>query len=322
MDIVDIESIEKLMLLQDNRLAKENVLYRYKDSQNTIYHRIFTITSNQLLTHNIDDKPAVIANNKSTWYCQGLVHRTTGPAVEHKNNLKEWWLNGEFKFDSGHLRELGCIEPVNERAIHFIRDFIRKYGACRMVPEMIRDYDQINKPINKPATIKETKEVKENQMSEKKDMATTLISHSKEAAVRIAVNQGLNGSRAAILMAMAKNSSDSDGMKALEAFLKTDYGKGLLAFMLSQAVNATPILNNDARKETLVKELSIKGMELAGNNLFEDVFQFMGPMVKGLVESLPQEEALRIADEVVVKPEVVSQPVEEIVQETKKSKTV
>ena len=186
----------------------------------------------------------------------------------------------------------------------------------------IRDYDQINKPINKPATIKETKEVKENQMSEKKDMATTLISHSKEAAVRIAVNQGLNGSRAAILMAMAKNSSDSDGMKALEAFLKTDYGKGLLAFMLSQAVNATPILNNDARKDTLVKELSIKGMELAGNNLFEDVFQFMGPMVKGLVESLPQEEALRIADEVVVKPEVVGQPIEETVQETKKSKTV
>jgi hypothetical protein len=47
------------------------------------------------LRHRDGDKPARIwADGNLHWYKNGLRHRTTGPAVIHPDNKKEYWING------------------------------------------------------------------------------------------------------------------------------------------------------------------------------------------------------------------------------------
>ena len=42
-----------------------------------------------------EDGPAVEhVNGYKAWYLNGQLHREAGPAVEHVNGYKEWYLNG------------------------------------------------------------------------------------------------------------------------------------------------------------------------------------------------------------------------------------
>ena len=65
----------------------------YKDKARTIRHR--------------EDGPAVEHyNGNKTWYLNGKLHRMDGPAVEYADGSKEWWINDEFIFTIGNSGEI------------------------------------------------------------------------------------------------------------------------------------------------------------------------------------------------------------------------
>jgi hypothetical protein len=43
--------------------------------------------------------PAVISASGKFWYRFNKLHREDGPAIEHRNGLKEWWVYGVKKHD-------------------------------------------------------------------------------------------------------------------------------------------------------------------------------------------------------------------------------
>ena len=58
----------------------------YKDKARTIRHR--------------EDGPAVEHyNGNKTWYLNGKLHRMDGPAYETVDGFKSWYINGVFIFD-------------------------------------------------------------------------------------------------------------------------------------------------------------------------------------------------------------------------------
>ena len=60
----------------------------FKDPECTVLHR--------------EDGPAVEhANGRKDWYLNGKLHREDGPAIEYTNGTKEWYLNGKLHPTSG-----------------------------------------------------------------------------------------------------------------------------------------------------------------------------------------------------------------------------
>jgi len=46
-----------------------------------------------LILHRVDG-PALISNQDKFWYCNGKLHRMSGPAVEYKDGTLYWYIDG------------------------------------------------------------------------------------------------------------------------------------------------------------------------------------------------------------------------------------
>ena len=69
------------MTLQYITIAENRFKYYFKDKQMTIYHR--------------EDGPAIEHTDEyKAWYINGERHREDGPAIEFSNGHKAWYLNG------------------------------------------------------------------------------------------------------------------------------------------------------------------------------------------------------------------------------------
>ena len=73
----------------------ESGMYYYKDRGMTIHHRL--------------DGPAIEhADGYKSWYVNGKRHRLDGPAVEDANGDKEWYVDGVFIIEtnpSGKIKD-------------------------------------------------------------------------------------------------------------------------------------------------------------------------------------------------------------------------
>jgi hypothetical protein len=55
-------------------------------------------------------KMQVLPNGTKSWWLNGKLHRTDGPAFEGADGSKEWWLNGEL-----HRSDGPAVEMANGR---------------------------------------------------------------------------------------------------------------------------------------------------------------------------------------------------------------
>jgi hypothetical protein len=46
----------------------------------------------------------VFEDGSHAWYLHGRLHREDGPAIEHANGTKAWWLDGEELTEEEHKR--------------------------------------------------------------------------------------------------------------------------------------------------------------------------------------------------------------------------
>jgi len=55
-------------------------------------------------------------NESLSYYKEGKLHREDGPAIEHLNGKKEWWVNGEL-----HREEGPAVEYPNGDKIYYLK---------------------------------------------------------------------------------------------------------------------------------------------------------------------------------------------------------
>ncbi len=59
-------------------------------------------------TFHREDGPALEhADGTKEWWVDGLLHREDGPALEHADGTKEWWVDGERHREDGPAIEYG-----------------------------------------------------------------------------------------------------------------------------------------------------------------------------------------------------------------------
>jgi hypothetical protein len=71
----------------------------YKIYGLNIYHVGYMVTVNEdLLLHSYDDTPSMYYSSTKYWHKNGYLHRTTGPAIQYKDNLGTWFVDGNRCF--------------------------------------------------------------------------------------------------------------------------------------------------------------------------------------------------------------------------------
>jgi hypothetical protein len=61
--------------------------------------------------------PIISPNNTKSWYINGKLHRTDGPAIEYSNGTKVWYINGKR-----HRTDGPAVEYPNGTKEWYIND--------------------------------------------------------------------------------------------------------------------------------------------------------------------------------------------------------
>ncbi len=72
-----------------------------------------------------EDGPAVINDKGEYWYCNGVYHCTTGPAIRRKDGTAEWYISGLAILDGKTFQERTGMSAEDTAVM------VLKYGSVQ-----------------------------------------------------------------------------------------------------------------------------------------------------------------------------------------------
>lgn len=172
----------------------------------------------------------------------------------------------------------------------------------------------------KTGWLKQVKKGKVKKMSNNNNKPTimeTIKADATEATYRVATNQMVKGTKAALLKVLEKNGQDSDRLKAMSDMLDTEIGTALTGMLLGVVLPNVPMLSEDERVLKLGKEFRTSAFTSVGNTAVDAVTEHLLPVLTSALSNLPQEgtkarisEGTKTNKEETVQPEETEQKAE------------
>ncbi len=178
---------------------------------------------------------------------------------------------------------------------------------------------------------KNTLDAKSNNVSDKKEKVTMtaqlgimdiLKVDGEDAMYRIAGTQMTRGTKAALLKLLEQQGHGSERVKAISEILDTEGGSAAIAMLLGMMLHYLPQINQDPRAQRLSKEFRVKGMEIAGNAVFDVAISSFLPVLLESLKTLPVPEQpsaqLRVATPPMSVPHSEEDDIDEVVTKSAK----
>ena len=151
---------------------------------------------------------------------------------------------------------------------------------------------------DKPATQYQATPNKEHkQMSNTRPAFLDMVkTDASNAGYRIAAHQLTKGTKTAIATLLAKQGGSSNGVKAIEEMLDTEYGQAAIAMALGLGIHYAPVgAMKDPRVQRIADELRINSMSSAGNQIMNELMELLMPVLSNAIAAIPNETNARIA---------------------------
>jgi hypothetical protein len=215
--------------------------------------------------------PAIeYVNGSKSWLINGKYHREGGPAIECANGDKEWWINGlrhredgpavEFingdKFwfkNGGQVEEKDLLINKTEKLSKCWEYHPKPSDFCFSTPNI----NSLKLPINKSSS-KAYNIIKED---------------SKKVIYRTISKQGIKLVKNSILGLMRVRNIKNDQIKAIEKFLNTEIGYGMMSFILGAALTYTPMIRENKYIGKISKEMRVDGIAGAGQFITGEILE-------------------------------------------------
>lgn len=230
--------------------------------------------------HRIDGPAIEYANGNKEWFVNGKRHRTDGPAVEWNDGYKEWWLNGnqETELPKATLSSISNADLTATTEI------------LKSIADSLSGF-KVNTPPNMEFEVNEDGDIIFSfDEEEEPSFGQAFKNDLKQAGYRIAANQISKGVKTAIVAIMQKGGSSSTRLNTISEMLNTQYGAGLISFLLGMGLQQTSLVQ-DERVEKIAEEFRIEGMSGVGNQIFSTLMDALVPVVSNTLKTLPKEEA-------------------------------
>lgn len=115
---------------------------------------------------------------------------------------------------------------------------------------------------------------------------------SVKVAYRVAAKQLVKVIRAPILSLLEKQGADNHLIASASKFLDTEFGIGLLEFVLGCAVPSIPYFSSSDRATLFAEELRVGGASLFLNKGIDEITIFLGPVIREVVKAINAQPAL------------------------------
>jgi hypothetical protein len=115
---------------------------------------------------------------------------------------------------------------------------------------------------------------------------------SVKVAYRVAAKQLVKVIRAPLLSMLEKQGADNHLIASAAKFLDTEFGIGLMQFILGCAVPSIPYFSDSDRATLFAEELRVGGASLFLNKGIDEVTVFLGPVIREVVKTINAQPAL------------------------------
>ncbi len=120
-------------------------------------------------------------------------------------------------------------------------------------------------------------------------------SDGEKAAYRVASNQIVKGTKAALITILNKQGG-GDYTQALTDIMETEAGNAIVSLLIGYSLTYAPKISEDARFQKLSEEFRVNGMATAGNAVIGVAMEELLPVITSAMELLPPEEKVRVAE--------------------------
>jgi len=109
---------------------------------------------------------------------------------------------------------------------------------------------------------------------------------SIKVAYRVAAKQLVKVIRAPLLSILEKQGADNHLIASASKFLDTEFGIGLMEFVLGCAVPSIPYFSSSDRATLFAEELRVGGASLFLNKGIDEITIFLGPVIREVVKAI------------------------------------
>lgn len=233
------------------------------------------------IRHRTDGPAIEYADGSKEWLVNGKRHRKDGPAIEWTDGYKEWWINGKQSLEAPPATSTEDNLAATTEILKSIADSLSEGFKHKIIPQPL----DLEFEVNNEGDVIFSFEEEEEETSFKQTFKDDL----KQAGYRIAANQISKGVKTAIVTMMQKSGSSSTRLHTISDMLNTQYGVGLISFLLGMGLQQTDLVQ-DERVEKIAEEFRIEGMSGVGNQVFSALMDALVPVISKTLTTLPKEE--------------------------------
>ncbi len=225
--------------------------------------------------HRVDGPAVELADGTKEWFTNGKRHRKDGPAIEWSDGYKEWWINGHQSLEAPSKSIEANLTATTE--------------ILKSISDSLLGVKINTPPLDMEFEVNDDGDLIFSFEEEEPSFGQTFKDDLKQAGYRVAANQISKGVKTAIVSMMQKGGSSSTHLHTISEMLNTQYGAGLISFLLGMGLQHTDLVQ-DERVEKIAEEFRIEGMSGVGNQVFSFLMDALVPVVSKTLHTLPQEE--------------------------------